>query len=234
MLRAGAFRVIYTPQLQGIEPMLTFQKGQMQPLMAIALGSVIIASGVVVARQAGWIGSHAAPDQVVTTATDGQNSPSTTPPRAEHEGERYHAPRLADRRGREYPHQSGSAGPAGYSGPAPSNAPPCPDCGVVTSIHEVQIAGNDSGLGAVAGGVAGGVIGHQIGNGNGRTVATVLGALGGAFAGNTVEKHERQRTEWKISVRSEDGNEHVFTSPTAPSLSPGEPVRVQGGQIIPR
>jgi uncharacterized protein YcfJ len=42
--------------------------------------------------------------------------------------------------------------------------------------------------GAIVGGILGGVLGHQIGGGHGRDVATALGAVGGAFAGNQVAK----------------------------------------------
>lgn len=38
--------------------------------------------------------------------------------------------------------------------------------------------------GSVLGAVAGGVIGHQFGGGRGKDVATVVGALGGEYAGN--------------------------------------------------
>ncbi len=39
-------------------------------------------------------------------------------------------------------------------------------------------------LGTVAGGVAGGALSSTIGNGNGKTAATIAGALGGAYLGN--------------------------------------------------
>ncbi|OZT17949.1 hypothetical protein CHR54_06975 [Serratia marcescens] len=41
--------------------------------------------------------------------------------------------------------------------------------------------------GSALGAVAGGVIGHQFGGGRGRDVATVVGALGGGYAGNQVQ-----------------------------------------------
>ena len=39
----------------------------------------------------------------------------------------------------------------------------------------------------VHGAVAGGVIGHQFGGGRGKDVATVVGALGGGYAGNQIQ-----------------------------------------------
>lgn len=50
--------------------------------------------------------------------------------------------------------------------------------------HRVE---SDRGYGgAVIGGVAGAVLGNQVGQGNGRTAATALGAVVGAFAGDRV------------------------------------------------
>ncbi len=42
--------------------------------------------------------------------------------------------------------------------------------------------------GSVLGAVAGGVIGHQFGGGRGKDVATVVGALGGGYAGNQIQE----------------------------------------------
>jgi uncharacterized protein YcfJ len=50
--------------------------------------------------------------------------------------------------------------------------------------------GTNSVLGTVLGGVAGGVIGHQIGGGHGKDVATGVGAIGGAYAGNQIAKNK--------------------------------------------
>jgi hypothetical protein len=44
-----------------------------------------------------------------------------------------------------------------------------------------------SGGGAAVGGSIGGVVGNQFGHGSGRAAATLLGALGGAAVGNSVE-----------------------------------------------
>jgi outer membrane lipoprotein SlyB len=74
-----------------------------------------------------------------------------------------------------------------------------------------------TGVGAVAGGVLGGVLGHQIGNGNGRTAATVLGAVGGGFAGNEVEKRTHTVTVYEVAVRMQDGSlRHVQTGSAPP------------------
>jgi uncharacterized protein YcfJ len=38
------------------------------------------------------------------------------------------------------------------------------------------------------GAVVGGVLGNQVGQGSGKTVATILGALGGGYLGNEIAK----------------------------------------------
>src|SRR5262250_3086786 len=47
--------------------------------------------------------------------------------------------------------------------------------------------------GTVIGGVAGGLLGSTIGGGTGRTVATIAGAAGGAYAGNQVQKNMQHK-----------------------------------------
>ena len=54
----------------------------------------------------------------------------------------------------------------------------CSTCGRVESVQAIEQAAPATGVGAVAGGVLGAVVGNQIGTANGRTAATVLGAVG--------------------------------------------------------
>lgn len=110
----------------------------------------------------------------------------------------------------------------------------CHSCGVVESVQEVKVAGQGTGLGGVAGGVLGGVLGNQVGGGNGRKALTVLGAVGGAFAGNQVERHARSQTTYEIKVRMEDGSTRVLDRNTAPSWHEGDRVRVDGDQLFER
>ena len=57
----------------------------------------------------------------------------------------------------------------------------------VCTNEQVVVPGQKSGAGAVMGGLAGGAIGNQIGGGGGRAVATLLGVVGGAMLGNSIE-----------------------------------------------
>ena len=109
----------------------------------------------------------------------------------------------------------------------------CSDCGQVLSVRFVEEKGKGSGLGAVIGGVAGGVLGHQIGSGTGRTVATVAGAAGGAYVGNTVEKNKNAKTYWLVTIKMDNGNTRSFHYTNQPAVHEGERVKlVDGGRRL--
>jgi outer membrane lipoprotein SlyB len=81
----------------------------------------------------------------------------------------------------------------------------------------------------VAGGVIGAALGNQVGHGNGRTLATVLGAVGGGFAGHAIEGQVRKETVYQVGVRMEDGSRRTIESATAPSI--GSRVTVDGNGL---
>lgn len=112
----------------------------------------------------------------------------------------------------------------------------CNTCGVVESSQAVQrqgevngIGNSQIGLGTVAGGVLGAVLGNQIGHGSGRTAATVLGAAGGAYAGNTVEKNMKKVTVYEMRIRMNDGSYRTIEQSNA--ISSGTQVYVEGNSI---
>jgi outer membrane lipoprotein SlyB len=110
---------------------------------------------------------------------------------------------------------------------------PCTDCGQVQSIRFVEEEGKGTGLGAVAGGVLGGVLGHQIGGGTGQTVATIAGAAGGAYVGNTVEKKKNTKGYWQVAIRMDGGTTRTFRYTNQPSVHEGERVKlVDGGKRL--
>jgi len=115
--------------------------------------------------------------------------------------------------------------------PAPVIAAICRECGVIGGIHEIEQAGKGTGGGAIAGGILGGVVGHQTGNGRGQDLMTVLGAVGGAIAGNAVEKKATESKSYEILVRFEDGNTRIIKSATPPAFRVGDKVKVINGVI---
>jgi outer membrane lipoprotein SlyB len=102
--------------------------------------------------------------------------------------------------------------------------------GVITRIEPVSLEGDHQlGLGAVLGAAAGGIIGHQFGGGSGRDVATVIGAVGGGLAGNTIQnRYVDRRPGQHIFVRLNNGVTIAVTEAADPALRVGDRVRVQG------
>jgi outer membrane lipoprotein SlyB len=114
----------------------------------------------------------------------------------------------------------------------------CADCGTVEAVTPVERQGQVNGvavgnttvgLGTVAGGVIGGLLGNQVGGGNGKTAMTVLGAAGGAFAGNKIEQNMKKVTVYQVRVRMNDGStRNVEVSSSVPV---GSKVIVEGNNL---
>jgi outer membrane lipoprotein SlyB len=133
-----------------------------------------------------------------------------------------------------YPSNYPSSYPSSQPSPQAVNYPPvnvCATCGSVESVTAVQRPGKPSpiSVGSVAGGVIGAALGNQVGHGNGRTLATVLGAVGGGFAGHAIEGQVRKETVYQVGVRMEDGSRRTIESATAPSV--GSRVTVDGNGL---
>ena len=114
---------------------------------------------------------------------------------------------------------------------APPAPPPCANCGEVESIRELARPGEGSGLGAVGGALTGGLLGNQIGKGKGNQLATLLGVVGGAFAGHQVEKNARAERDTEVTVRLDDGSTRSIVHDGAPVWRRGDRVRVVNGQL---
>ncbi len=104
--------------------------------------------------------------------------------------------------------------------------------GTVIRIEPIEHAEQPTGAGAVVGGLLGAVVGHQFGGGNGRTLATVAGAVGGAFGGNAIEKqHSRKIVGWRVEVRLDNGSTRSFRLGSPGTLAVGSRVHVEGSTI---
>lgn len=104
--------------------------------------------------------------------------------------------------------------------------------GRVTDIEVVSRKSRTSGGGAALGAVIGGVLGHQIGSGNGRDLATGAGVVGGAIAGNRIEKQRASDDEiYRITVAFEDGSREYFDYEHIEDLRVGDRVKLRGGQL---
>ena len=104
----------------------------------------------------------------------------------------------------------------------------CTGCGVVESVVPLRSEGQGTGLGAVGGGVLGAVVGNQMGGGNGKKAMAVLGAIGGGFAGNEVEKRVRSTTVYEVRVRMDDGSRRTLRQEQPPAV--GTRLVLDGGR----
>jgi outer membrane lipoprotein SlyB len=120
--------------------------------------------------------------------------------------------------------------PAGA--PARAAAPVCANCGVVEAVHVVEVKGDGSYLGMIGGGVVGALLGSQVGHGTGRTVASVAGAAGGAWAGNEIEKRVKTTKHYEVVVRLANGGSQTVSYKTQPPFSVGSRVRVENGALV--
>lgn len=109
-------------------------------------------------------------------------------------------------------------------------------CGVVTAVAKTEIDEGDSRnvLGTVAGGVIGAVLGNQVGSGSGQDIARIVGALGGAYAGNRIQNARDKTTVYRVSVRMDDGSTQHFDHAVDPVLLVGARVKIVDGAIVRR
>lgn len=118
-----------------------------------------------------------------------------------------------------------------YSAVPAATASPllCAQCGRVESVTPIQREAKASGVGAVAGAVVGGLVGNQFGGGDGKTLATIAGMVGGGWAGNTVEKKMKTVTVYRVDVRMENGS--LRTLEQAQPVAVGSRVTVDGDSL---
>jgi outer membrane lipoprotein SlyB len=104
--------------------------------------------------------------------------------------------------------------------------------GTVRRVELVEPERSGPGAGAVIGGVIGGVLGNQVGKGDGRTAATVLGAAGGAYAGNEIEKSRRSANPaYQYTVQLDRGDYKTFTFASDQGYTTGQRVVLVDGVL---
>jgi outer membrane lipoprotein SlyB len=97
--------------------------------------------------------------------------------------------------------------------------------GTVESITQDSVQNVPNAVGVIGGALIGGGLGSLIGGGTGKTVATVVGAVGGGFVGNELASRD-QTLVWRIGVRYDDGSFATVQQTQAPGLRIGDRVRV--------
>jgi outer membrane lipoprotein SlyB len=108
----------------------------------------------------------------------------------------------------------------------------CIDCGKVMGVRMSEKAGDSGALGLIGGGVAGALLGNQVGGGSGRKVATIAGAVGGAYAGKKIEEKANATKVWTVDVQYDNGNRAAFQFDRDPGLQSGDRVKNSGQSIM--
>jgi outer membrane lipoprotein SlyB len=103
----------------------------------------------------------------------------------------------------------------------------CALCGAIESIRVVDVRDEARVVGAAAGGFTGAVTDMDKGN---TGAATVLGAVGGVFAGNEMDK--KTRRVYRVTVRMDDGSFRTVSLSSPPAFAVGEKVRVVEGKLV--
>lgn len=100
----------------------------------------------------------------------------------------------------------------------------------IEQITSVQLtSSHHRGVGAVVGGLAGLGVGSLIGGGTGRDVAMVLGTVGGALAGNEVQKkYDQPVPGQQVIVRTKSGVLVSIVQPVEARLRVGQRVYIEG------
>ncbi|WP_075258758.1 glycine zipper 2TM domain-containing protein [Herbaspirillum camelliae] len=189
------------------------ESSRLHPLVAGAAVAVILVSLIGVAAMTGLLPSSKSANSPQQLAAVEQNAGAMNPQQAP-------ATRLAPQQAA-YPSQSAEA---------PRAAAVCSSCGEVVAVRAVQHTPQTSGVGIAGGAVVGGLLGNQIGGGNGRTLATIAGAVGGGYAGNMVEKNVRTTTSYVVDVRMDNGKSRSFPQSGA-NWRVGDQVRVVNGHL---
>ena len=108
--------------------------------------------------------------------------------------------------------------------------PPMARVGTVESITQDTVQNVNTAVGTIGGALIGGGLGSLIGGGTGQTVATIVGAIGGGYAGNQLSQRS-QTFVWRIGIRYDDGTLATVQQTSAPALRIGDRVRVTGSGL---
>lgn len=222
---------------------------KLHPLVAAAAIVLILACLTGIAAMMGLLPnfSKSPPPPAVTASTIGSTAPASAPaatappvvaaapePAPASEPAPPPAPKAAPKKPVKKPTNTASTENnthrENHHRPAPSA---CSNCGVIESVRAIEHEGSGSGLGAGIGAVVGGLLGNQVGGGNGRTLATIAGAVGGGYAGNVIEKRRSTTTSYEVIVRMNNGDKQRFIMQEQRWRS-GDLVRVEDGNLLAR
>lgn len=111
-------------------------------------------------------------------------------------------------------------------------SPACIDCGKVTAVNVGERKGDSNALGVIGGGAVGALLGNQVGSGSGQKIATVAGAIGGAYAGKKIQENANSTKVWNVEVQYDDGQRRSYSFDKDPGIQRGDRVKSSGQSIM--
>ena len=73
-----------------------------------------------------------------------------------------------------------------------------------------------------------------MGAGRGTTVAEIAGAVGGAMAGNEIEKRVNKSKHYDVTVRLQGGGVQTVSYSTEPAFKVGDRIKVENDLLVAR
>ena len=84
----------------------------------------------------------------------------------------------------------------------------------------------------MGGGAVGALLCNQVGSGSGKTIATIAGAVGGAYAGKKIQERSNTEKVWNVDVKYDNGEQRTFSFDRDPGLQRGDSVKNAGASIM--
>ena len=202
-------------------PLTTVAKARAHPMLIVAGTAVVLFCATGTAAIMGWI-----PNSIGSAADTNVLTLNTSTGPAQQNLQRSSPQHSA---GAAIRHSQARSEPAQVA-VAPT-IQKCLNCGVVETTREIINRGDGSGLGAAGGAVVGGLLGNQVGGGHGKEAMTVVGAIGGAFAGNQIEKQVKATRSFETLIRMNDGSSRTIAQAAQPEWRSGDQVRIIDGVV---
>lgn len=205
-------------------PVTTASKERAHPVLIAAGSAVVLVCLTATAALVGWIPASAGSNADPAALAPGKTVIAAVPATPARQASVHAAPRQA------------ASAPVVYRQPRTEPIPRtqtlvCHHCGTVGSIREITLRGDGSGLGAAGGAVVGGLLGNQVGGGSGKQAMTVVGAIGGALAGNQIEKQARATQSYETTVHMNNGSTRTVMQATRPAWRQGDHVKIVDGVV---
>jgi len=99
--------------------------------------------------------------------------------------------------------------------------------GKLVNVREYGIQKTESNAVAMAGGgIVGGLLGNQVGGGRGKKLATIAGAVAGAYTANEMTKAPQVVPMVELHIRDDNGQSYTINQEKNASYYPGQRVRI--------